>query len=67
MYQLNDIHVRLEHVTIVGAVQPTKGRPAEFGFHVLLGNHDHQTSYPNLESAQAAHDELLTALGIVAK
>ena len=67
MYQLNDIHVRLEHVTIVGAVQPTKGRPGDFGFRMFFGNHEHQVSYPSLESAQTAHAELLTALGITAK
>jgi hypothetical protein len=60
MHPLGEVHVRLDHVSLVSPVLGSRGG---YGFSiVLLGSHTHSFAYSSNEEAQAAHASLLLAL-----
>jgi len=66
MYLLGDIHLQLEHVSMVGGVHKVKNRPDQSGFSILFnGSHTHEQVFPDVTSAYAAHGALITALEAV--
>lgn len=63
MYQLGDIHLRLEAVTMVCPVHPLLGHDGVHGFDVIVGGHTYTAKYLDAGQARLAHARLLAALG----
>ncbi|HVI25799.1 MAG TPA: hypothetical protein VM576_06350 [Xanthomonadaceae bacterium] len=63
MYQLGDIHLRLEAVTMVRPVHPLLGHDGVYGFDVIVGGHTYTAKYLDAGQARLAHARLLAALG----
>lgn len=63
MYQLGDIHLRLEAVTMVCPVHPLLGHEGVHGFDVIVGGHTYTAKYLDAGQARLAHARLLAALG----
>ncbi|HSR65403.1 MAG TPA: hypothetical protein VLM17_07380 [Xanthomonadaceae bacterium] len=62
MYRLGNIHLRLEHVTMVFPVHPLLGQEGVHGFDVMVGGYLHTAKYLDGEAARRAHAALLAAL-----
>lgn len=62
MYRLGNIHLRLDHVTVVFPVRPLLGQEGVHGFDVMIGGHVHTAKYLDVEEARRAHGALLRAL-----
>ena len=63
MYQLGDIHLRLDAVTMVCPVHPLLGHDGVYGFDVIVGGHTYTAKYLDAGQARLAHARLLAALG----
>ena len=62
MYRLGNIHLRLEHVTVVFPVRPVLGHEGVHGFDVMIGGYVHTAKYMDVEDARRAHAALLRAI-----
>lgn len=62
MYRLGNIHLRLEHVTVVFPVRPVLGHEGVHGFDVMIGGYVHTAKYMDVEEARRAHAALLRAI-----
>ena len=62
MYRLGNIHLRLEHVTVVFPVHPLLGHDGVHGFDVMIGGYLHTAKFLDAEAARRAHAALLAAL-----
>ena len=62
MYQLGDIHLRLEAVTMVRHVHPLLGHEGVQGFDVVVGGHTYTAKFLDVVQARLAHARLLAAL-----
>lgn len=62
MYRLGNIHLRLEHVTVVFPVRPVLGHEGVHGFDVMIGGYVHTAKYLEAEEARRSHAALLRAL-----
>ena len=62
MYRLGNIHLRLEHVTVVFPVRPVLGHEGVHGFDVMIGGFVHTAKYLDAEEARRSHAALLRAL-----
>ena len=62
MYRLGNIHLRLEHVTVVFPVRPVLGHEGVHGFDVMIGGYVHTAKYIDAEEARRSHAALLRAL-----
>lgn len=62
MYRLGNIHLRLEHVTVVFPVRPVLGHEGVHGFDVMIGGYVHTAKYVDAEEARRSHAALLRAL-----
>lgn len=62
MYRLGNIHLRLDHVTVVFPVRPLLGHDGVHGFDVMIGGYVHTAKYHDVEEARRAHGALLRAL-----
>ena len=62
MYRLGNIHLRLDHVTVVFPVRPLLGHDGVHGFDVMIGGYVHTAKYHDVEEARRAHGALLRAI-----
>jgi len=62
MYRLGNIHLRLEHVTVVFPVRPLLGHDGVHGFDVMIGGYVHTAKYLDVEEARRSHAALLRAI-----